>query len=502
MRNGEIVGNSGFGTFNHSGGTNSAGTLVLGRLSGSIGTYNLSETGNLTYQSNNALVEFIGYAGKGIISQTGGTNSLFYVGDNLYLGYDAGSAGIYNLSGTGQLSAGAGSTEYVGYSGVGTFTQSGGLNNTTSSIYLGYNSQSTGTYTLSDTGQITASGLRINRGTFMQTGGIFNNSGRLTLGAIGSNSIYNLSGTGQLICSYEEDIGTGGTGIFVQSSGTNSGSITIIIGYEQSSGGTYDLSGTGQLSGSREYLGGSGTGTFNQSGGSNTVLLSLVIADISGSTGTYNLTGGTLIVNNISGGYGVATFNFGGGNVQASGNFTTSLPMTLTGINGDANVNTAGYTVTFSGTLTGIGGLNKVGSNTLTLNGINSFTGNTTITAGTLALGSMGTLASSLISVNSGALLDVSAISGGFILGTLQTLKGSGTVIGNLTVNGIHAPGNSPGIETIRGNYNMLGQLQIELEGTVAGMGYDQVLLPLNGLTNYNVTLGGTLSLDWTGMNR
>jgi hypothetical protein len=47
----------------------------------------------------------------------------------------------------------------------------------------------------------------------------------------------------------------------------------------------------------------------------------------------------------------------------------------------------------------------------------------------------------------------------------------------------------------------MLGQLKIDLLGTAAGTGYDEVLLPVSGTTNYFVTLGGTLALDWTGMN-
>ena len=55
--------------------------------------------------------------------QSGGTNS---VAGYLYLGYNAGSSGTYNLSGSGLLSAGY--SEYIGYSGSGSFTQSGGTN--------------------------------------------------------------------------------------------------------------------------------------------------------------------------------------------------------------------------------------------------------------------------------------------------------------------------------------------------------------------------------------
>ena len=44
--------------------------------------------------------------------------------------------------------------------------------------------------------------------------------------------------------------------------------------------------------------------------------------------------------------------------MQASGTLTTSLPMTLTGNGGNANVDTARFPVTLSGVLSGIGGSN------------------------------------------------------------------------------------------------------------------------------------------------
>ena len=75
-----------------------------------------------------------------------------------------------------------------------------------------------------------------------------------------------------------------------------------------------------------------------------------------------------LILQLLSQGSGTAAFNFGGGTLQASGDFTTTLPMTLTGDGGNANIDMAGYEVTLSRVLSGTGGLNKLGSGTLTLN--------------------------------------------------------------------------------------------------------------------------------------
>jgi hypothetical protein len=114
-----------------------------------------------------------------------------------------------------------------------------------------------------------------------------------------------------------------------------------------------------------------------------------------------------------------------------------------------------------------------------------------------MKLASSGSLASVIIDVQSGATFDVRAISN-YSLGAGKSLTGSGTVLGNLSVNGIHAPGNSVGIETVIGNYSLLGELQIELAGATAGSGYDQVLQ--SGLSAYSTTtLSGTLTLDWTG---
>ena len=149
----------------------------------------------------------------------------------------------------------------------------------------------------------------------------------------------------------------------------------------------------GSLSTNKEYVGVSGTGLFTQSGGTNTVLNNLYLAYDTDSNGTYNLNGGTLVLKSLSKGLGTATFNFGGGTLQASGNFTTSLPMELTAIGGNANIDTAGYSIGISGDLSNTGGLNKLGAGTLILSGNNYYTGGTNIGAGTLGFadGSLGT---------------------------------------------------------------------------------------------------------------
>jgi len=239
-------------------------------------------------------------------------------------------------------------SEYIGYSGTGVFTQSSGIN----VVY--YN-------------------LRI------------------------ANGIYNLSGTGYMEAN-QEDI----YGIFNHSGGINiSGGIYISDFFSVHGTGTYNLSGTGQLYAISERIihGDEGSdGIFNQSGGTN-YTNSLTFS----SGGIYNFTGGTLILYAIENIDLDGLFKFGGGRLQAPGNVNITSPMTLTGIGGNANVDTAGHSVTLSGQLSGTGGLNKLGAGTLSLNALNAYSGATIVNGGTLEIaGGIDASGTSLIDVQSG----------------------------------------------------------------------------------------------------
>src|SRR5208337_3453990 len=95
-------------------------------------------TGNIIYDN-----EYIGQNSTGTLIQGGFTNT---VNNNLELGKNAGASGSYTLSdsGSGSLLSVAGN-EYIGYSGTGAFTQTGGTNTVTGILILAANAGSSGT---------------------------------------------------------------------------------------------------------------------------------------------------------------------------------------------------------------------------------------------------------------------------------------------------------------------------------------------------------------------
>ena len=377
--------------------------LVLGGTTGS-GTLNVSGTGGLTIGQT----LFVGTNGTGTLNITGG-------------GADAVSAG----------------TEDVGYAGTGTMTLSdaSGVNTVSGLLGLGGStSTSSGTFNLS-AGSLSVTGTvyvgDAGHGTFTQSGGTQTVTGIFDIGhAAGSVGIFNLS-NGTMTVTGSEYVGDAGAGTFTQTGGTNRVTAALYLGNSGTGNGTYNLNG-GSLIAPKEYVGYSGTGTLTQTGGSNTLTGSLYLGYNSGSNGTYNLNGGTLSLAALSGGSGTAAFNFGGGTLWASGPFTTTLPMTLTGSGGNATVDTAGNTVTFSGSLSGAGGLTKTDNGVLILSASNTYAGGTTVNGGTLQLGSSFALGASTgaTTVSTAGLLDLH----GFNL-DLGALSGAGT-IDNLSASG------------------------------------------------------------------
>jgi autotransporter-associated beta strand protein len=97
---------------------------------------------------------------------------------------------------------------------------------------------------------------------------------------------------------------------------------------------------------------------------------------------------------------------------------------------GTLSVGNNGASSTFGGIIRNTGGtvsLNKIGSGTLTLSGANTFTGTATVSAGTLALSSSGSLAGP-VSIGAGGIFDVSTVgSGTYSPPSGAAIGGSGT---------------------------------------------------------------------------
>lgn len=104
---------------------------------------------------------------------------------------------------------------------------------------------------------------------------------------------------------------------------------------------------------------------------------------------------------------GSNTLNFGGGTLKATGTFEATVtsgydPLSYTIDEGaEAIINTNGYDVTLPGVISGSGDLAKSDLGTLTLSGANTYTGETTISGGTLTLDDTDALAGSTLDYDS-----------------------------------------------------------------------------------------------------
>ena len=237
------VGVKGSGEFNQLGGSVEFNfRLYLGSLSGSSGTYNLSD-GYLyvddEYVGGNHSVTPTTLA-KGYFYQTGGVHEVigdFRVGDQFLseghyymsagtlhtvdgnIGYYGGTGEFYQSGGTYTVDEDL----YVGNGASGTYTQTGGTLSIGDSLYISYNSNAYGVFELSGTGQISVGPIYVGyhgTGEFYQSGNAILDIHGLKLGAdTGSHGTYNLS-SGELNV-FTEHIGDAGVGVFMQTGGSH-----------------------------------------------------------------------------------------------------------------------------------------------------------------------------------------------------------------------------------------------------------------------------------------
>jgi len=150
----------------------------------------------------------------------------------------------------------------------------------------------------------------------------------------------------------------------------------------------------------------------------------------------------------------------------------------------------AGDVFTLNADLAGnTGSLNKTGAGAVVLNGVNTYAGTTTVNAGKLVIGDDSHAGASLagaVTVNSGA-----------FLGGIGTIGTAGSAV-TIAEGGVHAPGNSVGVQHVAGDYVNHGILRIEatpseadrvvVAGSVdiTGATLDLVLSPADAASLFN----------------
>ncbi|NBW96042.1 MAG: PEP-CTERM sorting domain-containing protein, partial [Planctomycetia bacterium] len=179
-------------------------------------------------------------------------------------------------------------------------------------------------------------------------------------------------------------------------------------------------------------------------------------------------------------------FSGTGSTLLAKGNvgtITQNIGIGATSLAADckAYVDTGGYSMTLGGVLADAnygGGLVKQGAGTLTLTANETYTRDTVVSAGTLL-------------VNGGLYTGTAA--GTTTVDAGATLGGSGSIAGNVVVNGILSPGNSPGVLTVA-NLVLGGSSStvFEINGLTRGTDYDGITL-----TGTSLQYGGSLALSF-----
>jgi fibronectin-binding autotransporter adhesin len=442
-----------------------------GGTTGSLGSGNITDNGALVFTRSNALSVGGNITGTGTLTQNG-TGTLTLSGNNSYSGatyVNSGTlrAGSYSaLSSNSAFTLAAGATlnlanfnqDIASLSGAGNVILglatvsigAGGASTTYNGVISGgggVTKNGTGTFTL--TGANTYSGATNVNGGTLQAGaaGAFATGSAYT---VGSGATLDLNGFNQSIGS----LAGGGNvtlGSATLSTGDSSTSYSGIIsgsgGLTKAGSGTFTLTGTNTYSGATTVSGGTlqvGDGGTTGTLGSGNIVDNgalvfnrsnpyAVTGNISGS-GTLSQNGsGILTLSGANTYSGVTNVNAGTLRAGTAGAFSTNSAVTLAGgstldlnsfnqsiasLTGSGNVTLGSATLTtgdnsstsYSGIISGSGGLTKAGSGTFTLTGTNSYSGGTTINVGTLAISNGSALGTGDVKLNGGKLLTTSSL--------------------------------------------------------------------------------------------
>jgi autotransporter-associated beta strand protein len=358
-------------------------------------TLTLSST-NTAAGSNNfflseANVSTGGIVGGGTVKLTGGT---FTTQSNPFIKNGSTSSGGLLVSGTTTLAVAGGLQ-------VGRDATAGRVEMDSS------------TAAINMTGQLTVG--RGTSGNYVQGAGAFNSThnsvtdSSVLVGREGNGiGTLNVSGGTFNVLGGGVGVNTGGV-VALNANGTsatNSGTLNI-------SGGVVQIKELSFNRGNKRVdTSTAGSGNLNLSGGA-LYIGGLVTTDATGST---TVAGG---INNYGSGTSTYSINLSGGTLGANADWNSSMNMTLGTSGGGVTIKAAdagnvAHNITLSGVLSGAGGLVKGGAGSLTLSGTNTYSGLTSVTAGTLILGTF----SSINDLGSLCLADGSTLSLTFSTGS------------------------------------------------------------------------------------
>lgn len=371
-----------------------------------------------------------------------------------------------------------------------------------------------GTLTINATsvvdGNVTSSGIGTNdgqiTGTLGVTGGTFDNAGVVDSASTVSGGTLNLnagsalddaeqvtvSGTGTLAANTAETVGA-----LVQNGGTVEGAGQITAATYAQSGG--DMAGLVETTTSATLDGGAISGTLSGAGAvtvqtGTTTVTGTIDGDVTvAGAGVLRLDSATAVSGTIT--TTGSTVSYADGQDEDSALIISSATTDLEVLTGEA--------ATQSGVISSTGdfGFEKTGDGDLTVSGINTYTGVTEVSAGTLTVsndsGLGATGAGNETTVDAGATL---ALTGGIASGEAVTLNGTGVSDGGALRNlsGDNVIGGTVTLASDTRINSDAGQLQ--LDGVVTGAGMD---LTIGGTGTTLITTGittgtGSLTVDTT----
>ncbi|GAA0649545.1 hypothetical protein GCM10009424_27760 [Sphingomonas ursincola] len=373
---------------------------TIGALAGSGGRVQIAQGQALVTGGSNASTAYAGVlAGNGAVIKTG-TGTFTLSGANTLTGTVTVNAGVLALASGGSL---AGAVQNAaGFSNAGTVAGlvtntgtlistgvlNGGLVNSgsaglsgqlggavTNSSLVQLQGALTGItgFSQSGTGAFDLAGFSTSIGSLSGAGNVLLGSATLTLG--GSNASTSFSGT------------IGGTGGLIKT-GTGSFTLTtgqVYTGLTTVNGGLLTVAAGAGLSGSvlnNASFASSGLilGSLTNNG---TATLSGQVNGTVANNAVIALDGQLVVLGrltqNAGGSLNLAGFNAGLGSLAGTGPIALGSGTLVVGSDNSSSL--------FSGVISGSGGLQKIGTGTFTLTGINSYTGLTLVNAGTLVIG-------------------------------------------------------------------------------------------------------------------